>query len=122
MQKKSGRGIAVKQKANPGLTVVNVVATAELAEMVDLYALAIADGFHYDTMIYHCAYLKDEKTVEKVSIFATGKMISVGAKTLDAAGHDLRYAANRLVEIGLVSRSDLEIRVRNIVATTTYIA
>ena len=63
--------MVAKQRTLPELSVVNIVATTELGQLVDLDALGNADGFQYDSTIYHCAYLKDEKTTGKVSIFAT---------------------------------------------------
>ena len=90
------------QRLLPKLNIVNVVATAELSQFIDLDRLALVDGFLYDQAIYHCAYLRDEKTRAKVSVFSTGKMISVGSKSYDDVKHDLKYAAKRLEELGLI--------------------
>jgi TATA-box binding protein (TBP) (component of TFIID and TFIIIB) len=62
-----------------------VVATAELKQFVDLSRLVYVKGFLYDTAIYRCAYLKDNRTKAKVSIFSTGRMISVGTKSYEDA-------------------------------------
>jgi TATA-box binding protein (TBP) (component of TFIID and TFIIIB) len=76
----SGRGLDfVGLRLIPRLKIANVVATADLKQSVDLERLASADGFLYDQAIYPCAYLRDEKTRVKVSIFATGKMTCAGA-------------------------------------------
>ena len=106
-----------KQKLVPTLTIVNLIATAELKQPVDLEKLVYVEGFLYDTAIYRCAYLKDNKTRSKVSIFSSGKMISVGSRSLRVARHDLNYAAKRLTELGLISPTKLKVRVQNIVAT-----
>jgi TATA-box binding protein (TBP) (component of TFIID and TFIIIB) len=77
----------------PKLRIVNVVATADLFQSVDLAKLAHARGFVYDTAIYRCAYLKDQNMKATVSIFSSGRMISVGSKGYQAATRDLSYAA-----------------------------
>jgi len=87
----------------PELSVVDVVATAQLGQTVDLDRLIVVNGFTYDRAIYHCAYFKDEKTTGKIVIFGTGNMISVGAKSYEAARQDLHYACTRLAELGLIS-------------------
>jgi len=102
----------------PRLEVVNVVATAELDQPVDLVKLTGLEGFLYDQAIYHCAYLKDRNTKAKVSIFATGKMISVGAKSLADSEHDLKYTAGILVKHNVIKHTKIEVKLRNIVATT----
>ena len=102
----------------PRLEVVNVVATAELGQPVDLDRLAMLEGFLYDQAIYHCAYLKDRNTRAKVSIFATGKMISVGAKSLADSKHDLKYAAEVLARHRVIEDTKIQVKLRNIVATT----
>lgn len=95
---------------------VNVVMTANLAQSVNLRAVLGVAGFRYDRSVYHCAYLKDRKTTGKVSIFATGKMISVGTTNPSAARHDLEYATRRLLKLGLIQPIVLEAKVQNIVA------
>ena len=105
------------QRLLPKLSIVNVVATAELKQFVNLEKLVHVSGFLYDTAIYQCAYLKDRNTRAKVSIFATGKMISVGAKSFQAAKHDLNYAARRLTELELISHTRIKTKLQNIVAT-----
>jgi transcription initiation factor TFIID TATA-box-binding protein len=102
----------------PTLRIVNLVATAELNQLTALERLRNASGFLYDKAIYHCAYLKDPKTHAKVSIFATGKMISIGTKSIKAASDDLNYAAQRLARLGLISRTKINVKLQNIVATT----
>ena len=52
-----------------------MIATAELGQFVSLERLVYVLGFLYDTAIYKCAYLRDNRTRAKISIFSTGKMI-----------------------------------------------
>jgi transcription initiation factor TFIID TATA-box-binding protein len=99
------------------LSIVNLIATAELDQFVNLKRLVYVRGFLYDTAIYRCAYLKDDKTKAKVSIFSSGKMISIGTKNYEDAKHDLDYAAKRLAELGLISKTRVKAKLQNIVAT-----
>jgi TATA-box binding protein (TBP) (component of TFIID and TFIIIB) len=100
------------------LKVVNLVATAELSLPVDLERLVYEPGFLYDAAIYHCAYLKDKNTKGKISIFASGKMISIGTRNLKEAQHDLNYAARVLAGLGLAKPDKLKVRLQNIVGVT----
>jgi len=104
------------QELLPKLSIVNIVATAELKQFVNLEKLKHVEGFLYDTAVYRCAYLKDKRTRGKVHIFTTGKMICVGARSFDDAKHDLRYAAKRLAALGLIKPTNITIKLRNIVA------
>ncbi|MGB9023193.1 MAG: hypothetical protein WCC94_07140 [Candidatus Bathyarchaeia archaeon] len=94
-----------------------MVATAGLGQFIELEKLTTAKGFLYDQAIYRCAYLKDSKTCGKVSIFSTGKMISTGARSFEAAKHDLSYAMKRLARLRLISPTEMNPRLQNIVAT-----
>lgn len=98
------------------LRVVNVIATADLRQQVGLERLVCVEGFLYDKAIYQCAYLKDENTHGKISIFASGRMISVGTKSYRSARHDLTYCMERLVGLGLIHRTKFEPKLQNIVA------
>jgi len=101
------------RKPSPRLTVVKVVATTELGQPVDLARLAGLEGFLYDQAIYHCAYLKDRNTKAKVSISVTGKMISVGAKSLADSKHDLKYAAEILARHRVIKGTETHNRIWN---------
>jgi TATA-box binding protein (TBP) (component of TFIID and TFIIIB) len=50
----------------------------------------------YDFEIYPCAYVKTLEMHSKVSVFATGKLISVGAKIERHAAEDLLAKRARL--------------------------
>jgi len=109
--------LPVKLRLIPRVKIVNLIATADLKQFVDLEKLRCIRGFIYNTAIYRCAYLKDDKTQSKVSIFSSGKMISVGSKSLRVAKRDLNYAVGRLAKLGLVTLIPINVRLQNIVAT-----
>lgn len=53
----------------------------------------------------------------KVSVFSTGKMISLGTKHERHAEEDLNFVADYLAKAGLIKKRKLEVKTRNIVAT-----
>jgi len=97
--------------------VVNVVATANLGQEIDLDRVGLVVGGRYDPESYHCAYLKAPPIRGRVIIFASGKMIGVGTKTLAEARDDLGFAARILNREGISRSSTLTVTIQNIVTT-----
>ena len=73
------------------VAIVNVVATANLNQEVDLFELAKCKGILHDSEIYggRVAYFKSPKMEGKVSIFRSAKLISVGTKSEEGAFSEL---------------------------------
>jgi transcription initiation factor TFIID TATA-box-binding protein len=103
---------------NPILNVVNFVATTELNQSVDLIKLTEATGFVYNPSVYHCAYFKDRDSGPKVSVFASGKLICVGARKFSDTQIAFENASRRLAELGLVEDRRVVSKLQNIVATS----
>ena len=101
------------------LAIVNLVATANLGQPVDLVAVSRIEYVIFDQDIYggRVAYLKTPDMYGKVSIFSSGKMISVGTRGENEAWHDLEYSRDLLVGEGVVEPVELVVVTRNIVAT-----
>ena len=99
--------------------IVNIAATTDLRQPINLQALSVQKGFSYDLNVYHgrCAYLKNHQTRGTVSVFSSGKMISVGTRDYDSAHSDLKYAANRLFAISAAKPTNFKVTIQNIVAT-----
>ena len=102
-------GIAVK--------IVNVVATAALVHPVDLASLPFLfrRTVIYDPSAYPPpapAYFKSRDMQGKVSIFPSGKMISVGTKSEEEARQELTLVAKTLN-----TSLKTEPKIQNIVAT-----
>ena len=112
-----GGGLGSQGKV-PKLSIVNLVVTADLNQRVDLARLTDEGGFRYDPSVYKCAYFRHRITRSKVSIFPTGKLISIGAKTLEGAGQALQEVMVRLVKLGLVRKTTITPKLQNVVATT----
>ena len=83
-----GIGIGLRVVSLPTrIEVVNVVATATLDHSIDLKSLAIHFPaiVSYDPKVYFAAYFKSREMKGKVSIFQSGKMISVGTRSEEEA-------------------------------------
>ena len=97
--------------------IVNLVATGDLAQKVSLEGISELSDTIYDQEIYggRVAYLKTPEMYGKVSIFSSGKMISVGTKSPEEAQRDLDTTVSTLVESGLIDHVEVKARIRNIV-------
>jgi TATA-box binding protein (TBP) (component of TFIID and TFIIIB) len=99
--------------------IVNVVATAAINLHIDLDA--IREQFPrqviHDPKIYggRVAYYKSKNMEGKVSIFPTGKMISVGTKSIERAVKELRFVAKKLK-----ARVIAKPKIQSIVATANF--
>jgi len=95
--------------------VVNVVSTAKLDRPVDIESLSqlFPNETVYDEEIYggRVAYFKSKSMQGKVSIFPSGKIISVGTRSIEETIKELNLVAKAL-KSGLT-----EPKIRNIVAT-----
>jgi transcription initiation factor TFIID TATA-box-binding protein len=76
----------------------------------------------YDSDVYggRVAYFKTKQMQGKISIFSSGKMISVGTKSEAQAQKELQLAKQFLVEKHLIREVELEPRTQNIVATADF--
>jgi len=98
--------------------IVNVVSTADLKQRVDLHEISKLDHVIFDQEIYggRVAYLKTPEMHGKVTIFPSGKLISVGTKSPEQAQQDLEWTVKTLVTGGLIDPIEVEAELRNIVA------
>src|SRR5271156_2822177 len=99
------------------LEIVNVVSTADLAQTIDLVRVGRLPHCKYDAAIYSCAYVQSPMMHSKVSVFRTGKMISVGTRHEKRAADDLNFVCDYLAGKGLIKRQELDTKTRNIVAS-----
>jgi transcription initiation factor TFIID TATA-box-binding protein len=99
------------------IQIVNLIATADLNERIDLLELSKMPYTSYDPSKYLCVYFKDDKMESKVSIFPSGKLIVIGANSEEAAENNLRYAIKQLRKRGFAKNKKYEMLVRNIVVT-----
>lgn len=104
------------------VSIVNVVATAALGQRVDLDELGKCPKILHDPEIYggRAAYYRSPEFAGEVTVFASGKMISVGSRSETKAFHALELATEYLVQNGFVKQVNLEKKIRNIVAVVDF--
>lgn len=100
--------------------VVNVVSTADLGQNVDLKSLNNQSWGLYDLDIYPAGYVKDGDIQGRVTVFHTGKLISVGAKSVPVSFYNLVHAKNLLISAGMTTEVSLKPLVRNMVAVLKF--
>ena len=100
------------------VSVVNVVVTCDLETKIDLKKTVRIPGFEYNPHIYQgrVAYFKNHKTKGKVSVFNSGKLISIGTKSEKEAVHDLKYVAKLLIKANFIKNTFISYKIRNVVA------
>jgi transcription initiation factor TFIID TATA-box-binding protein len=103
------------------LKIVNIVATASLNQLIDLESLSrrFPQTVTYSPDVYPQptpAYFKSRDMEGKVSIFASGKMISVGTKSEEAARHELHLVAKLLEKVQGAKLKTMP-KIENMVAT-----
>lgn len=102
--------------------IVNVVATAALGQEVKLDVLSKFDDVFHDSDVYggRVAYFKTKAMQGKVSIFPSGKMISVGTKSEENASKELEAAKDYFIKKGIILDVSLEPKVRNMVVCVDF--
>ena len=98
--------------------IVNVVATADLKQPVDLLQISELPHTIHDQEIYggRVAYLKSPEMNGKVTIFSSGKLISVGTRSPNQAEEDLNTTHDILALGKLIEATQIKMNLRNLVA------
>lgn len=99
--------------------IVNVVMTSNLNQHIDLLELSKRPNIIFDICIYggRVAYYKSDKMLGKVTIFPSGKLISVGTTSEKRAVQELKMTADYLIEEKFIASVPLSFKVQNIVVT-----
>jgi transcription initiation factor TFIID TATA-box-binding protein len=102
--------------------IVNVVVTASLNQPVNFEELRKHGAVSYDSNRYggRVAYFQTQEMEGKVSIFHSGKMISVGTKSEAQAFKELKLALSFLVERNFVKKVELQPKIQNLVVTADF--
>ncbi len=99
--------------------ITNVVVTADIKQSVDVRRFINYAWGIYDNEIYggRCGYIKDRSMQGRVTVFPSGKIISVGAKSIEEAIDALKRAVEIMVNSSIIARIDYDIdtKVENIV-------
>jgi transcription initiation factor TFIID TATA-box-binding protein len=101
------------------LKIQNITATADLGQTIDIQRFNEFSWGKYSLTLYSgkCGYIKDESIVGRVTVFRTGKMISIGAKSFSGALFQLKHGSDLLFENGFAKPVEIIQKIRNIVAT-----
>ncbi|VVB66065.1 TATA-box-binding protein 2 [Candidatus Gugararchaeum adminiculabundum] len=87
------------------IVVTNIVATSAVDFQVDLNKFAELNGFTIDEDYPIGVHCRSDKIAGIVTVFRTGKMISVGSRTIEQTKKNLSFIQNLLKE----QRKQLEI-------------
>ena len=103
------------------LEIVNVVATADLKQPVNLKIISTLPHTIHDQEIYggRVAYLKTPEMHGKVTIFPSGKLITVGTRSPQQAQEDIQTTGQILLSVDLIEPVELTTNIRNLVAVLT---
>lgn len=98
--------------------IVNVVSTANLNHQIDVKKMAKLTCCIYDQITYggRCGYVKTPDMKGKVSVFITGKMISVGANSIKSSFTQLHNTTFYLRQNNVIEDSIIKPVLRNVVA------
>jgi transcription initiation factor TFIID TATA-box-binding protein len=100
----------------------NVVTTADLKQKIDIEKLNDVPWGIYDQQMYHgiCGYVKTPDMKGRVTVFSSGKMISIGSNTIEDS-IDKLYQAKFYLQKGNFSKEvELYPTVRNTVAVMLF--
>lgn len=97
----------------------NVVSTADLKQKVNIARLVDLPCGIYDEAIYggRCGYIKTPEMDGRVTVFPSGKMISVGGRSIAKSKEQLNHAKFFLIQNKMIEDVAIMPAVRNIVAT-----
>jgi TATA-box binding protein (TBP) (component of TFIID and TFIIIB) len=100
--------------------VCNVICTADLDQLIDIEKLNDLPCGIYDQAIYggRCGYVKTPGMVGRVTLFSSGKMISIGAKSTKNAKEQLHQTIFYLKKEKLIHDVKITPIIRNIVAVS----
>lgn len=107
----------VKAKLREEITISNIVCTADLKQPVNIGSFNKYKFLSSNLDLYRCGYVKDDKMKGRVTVFRTGKLISVGTKSTEQAQKELERACQILKQHGLIKSYKIESKVRNMVSS-----
>lgn len=99
----------------------NVVITADLQQKIPLHKFIDYSWGTYDFAIYggRCGYVKTPNMKGRVTVFQSGKMISVGSRSNKEAINQINEAKFCLLHAKIINDLKLKTKIRNIVAVAT---
>lgn len=104
------------------IKISNIVTTADLAQKIDITKLNDFPWGIYDGVSYGgaCGYVKTPEMKGRVTVFSTGKMISIGSNNLEDSVNKLYQAKFYMSQENLISDIKLIPKLVNIIATVSF--
>ena len=99
------------------IRIQNTVCTADLKQEIKISSFNRYKYLSSNIELYRCGYVKDNTMTGRVTIFRTGKMISVGTKDPNQARKELRKACKILQKHNLAQPIRIIPQIRNIVSS-----
>ena len=99
------------------IKIQNVICTADLKQDISIERFNDYKHLSSNLSLYRCGYVKDDAMVGRVTVFRSGKLISVGTKSPRNAKRELRTACNILCNHGFVKPKRLKPVIRNMVSS-----
>ena len=111
-----------KNKVPKNIQISNIVTTAVLKQKVNIQKLNNFPWGIYEQVSYNgiCGYVKTPDMKGRVTIFASGKMISVGSNTINDSINKLNQTKFYLLQNKLIEDITLKPLIRNIMATIAF--
>ncbi len=105
----------LESKLIPEVKIQNTVTTADLKQEIDIASFNEYEHLSSNLDLYACGYVKDKSMIGRVTVFRSGKLISVGTKSPKESEKELRKASRILQKYKLVKPKKIIPQVRNIV-------
>ncbi len=96
--------------------IVNIVATSEIGEDIDLKRVAKLDGVKYNPKVFPGAVLRIKQPKAAVLVFKSGRIVCTGTKRIEDARIAVEKAVKIIADTGIRVKFG-EIRIQNVVAS-----
>jgi transcription initiation factor TFIID TATA-box-binding protein len=106
----------VESKLISEIEIRNTVTTADLKQEIDIASFNEYEHLSSNLDLYHCGYVKDELMKGRVTVFKSGKLISVGTRSPENSKKELRKASRILQKYKLSKPIKISPIIRNIVS------
>ncbi len=105
----------LESKIVPEIKIQNTVCTGDLKQEISIDSFNKYKHLSSNLDLYRCGYVKDDSMVGRVTVFRSGKLISVGTKSPQQAEKELKKASKILQSYKLSKPMKIKSQVRNIV-------
>lgn len=99
------------------IKISNTICTADLKQSVDIGSFNKYKFLSSNLDLYRCGYVKDSSMTGRVTVFASGKLISAGTKSPEQAKKELERASQILQKYNLIKSYKIISQIRNLVSS-----